>query len=211
MTYLQLIQTIHNLNVTIFYLINNTFNNELLNSIFPYLTNLGSLGIVIIICTILYFINGDKGKRIALLGIISVALVSIIVFILKPMIGELRPFLVLPHVNLLTHETGIYSFPSGHTSLAFAIATVLGISYKFQLQNKTIKLIYITLPIAALIGFSRIYLGVHYPLDIIGGAIVGISSGLIVLKAKKYIFSNKYMKKLILLHNKHIRTSNIGI
>lgn len=174
------------MNISIFYLINNNLNNYFLNLILPYLTNLGSIAVLLLICVVLYVTGGKKEKKVALIAILGLAIASLIVSLIKPIVGELRPFLVLQNVNLLVQEKGIYSFPSGHTSLAFTVATILGLSYKF----KNISLIYITLAIAAVVGFSRIYLGVHYPIDVLGGSGVGVLSGLAALKLGGYVFKN---------------------
>lgn len=147
----------------------------------PYVTYLGDIIVLLLIIVVLFFTGRRKVALIAILGLI---IASIIVSLIKPTVGELRPFLVLQHVNLLVYESGKYSFPSGHTSLAFTIATILGLSYKF----KNIKLIYIALVIAAIVGFSRVYVGVHYPGDILGGMIVGVLSGLVSLKLGDFIF-----------------------
>lgn len=147
----------------------------------PYVTYLGDIIVLLLIIVVLFFTGKRKVALIAILGLI---ITSIIVSLIKPTVGELRPFLVLQHVNLLVYESGKYSFPSGHTSLAFTIATILGLSYKF----KNIKLIYIALVIAAIVGFSRVYVGVHYPGDILGGMIIGVLSGLASLKLGDFIF-----------------------
>lgn len=147
----------------------------------PYVTYLGDIIVLLLIIVVLFFTGRRKVALIAILGLI---IASLIVSLIKPTVGELRPFLVLQHVNLLVYESGKYSFPSGHTSLAFTIATILGLSYKF----KNIKLIYIALVIAAIVGFSRVYVGVHYPGDILGGMIVGVLSGLVSLKLGDFIF-----------------------
>lgn len=77
---------------------------------------------------------------------------------------RLRPFAALGVLHLFVVET--FSFPSGHTMLSFAAATIL------YFYNRRIALILYVL--GALIGIARIIAGVHYPLDIIGGAVIGI-------------------------------------
>lgn len=141
---------------------------------------------LLFICILIFFIGGKKGKKVALIAIFALFLTTVLITIIKPTVGELRPFLVLQHVNVLVQESGKYSFPSGHSSLAFTMAAVLGLSYKF----KNIRLIYITVIIAAIVGFSRVYLGVHYPFDILGGCILGVFSGLVSLKLGNYVFKN---------------------
>jgi len=90
-----------------------------------------------------------------------------------------RPFLVLENVNqLINHET-TGSMPSGHASFYFALAT--GVC----LYNK--KAGYIYLILAGLMGFARIFSGVHWPLDIIVGAVLGIGTAILVKFIKQKV------------------------
>lgn len=75
-----------------------------------------------------------------------------------------------------------YSFPSGHTCLAFTYATTLSMQYKKW---------YVTVPAfvwASSVGYSRMYLGKHYPSDVIGGAAIGVASALLTRKLNKKLF-----------------------
>ena len=83
-----------------------------------------------------------------------------------------RPFLVLQNVRLLIPREAEYSFPSGHASFYFALATGV------YLYNKKSGYVYLTL--TALIGFARIFAGVHWPYDILGGATLGILTALVI-------------------------------
>ncbi len=96
-----------------------------------------------------------------------------IAHILKNTFKTLRP--ELAHDILLKSES-IYAFPSGHTTFFFALATVLYFHHK--------KLAYITYVMATAVGVARVYIGVHYPIDIIGGAMLGITVGIL----SKYIY-----------------------
>ena len=178
------LNVLQQLNISIFYFINNGLSNPILNLILPFLTNLGNIIVLLVICGILYVACGKKGERVALIAILAIAIATLFVLLIKPTVGELRPFLVLAHVNVLVHENNIFSFPSEHTALSFAVAIVLGLNYKI----KKVKLIYITLAIAVIVGFSRIYVGAHYPVDVLGGMILGVVSGLVTLKLGDYVF-----------------------
>jgi undecaprenyl-diphosphatase len=124
------------------------------------------------------------------MGIVTLFLVTIVVAILKFSIAEPRPVIALKNVHLLVSEIDPYSFPSGHTTNAFALATVFGLNWKIPIFKRTVKLIWILIPIAAIVGFSRIYIGVHYPLDVLCGAIIGIILGVIATKiGKNYLKS----------------------
>jgi undecaprenyl-diphosphatase len=101
-------------------------------------------------------------------GLLALFLSSAAILTLKYIVAEPKPFLVLSHVHLLTTEND-YSFPSGHATASFAGAVAIGKKYSFIIKGKTYKLIYPLLAFATLIGFSMVYVGVHYPLNVIFG------------------------------------------
>ena len=178
-------------NVALFYLINNGMDNRTFDLLMPFITNFGSIVAWGLICVLLFIFGGENAKKIAILGLLALFISNGIAYILKPLIAEPRPFLALSNVDLLTPESEIYSFPSGHTTSSFAVATVIGLKYSFMLKDKKYRLIYPLIAFAALIGFSRVYIGVHYPLDVVFGAIIGTICALLVLKLENKIFLNK--------------------
>ena len=91
--------------------------------------------------------------------------------ILKDLIGRPRPYTVSEELVTLVKHLSSYSFPSGHTSCSFAAAFVL-----FFMMPKKVGIP--ALVLAALIGFSRMYVGVHYPTDVLGGILVGFFSAM---------------------------------
>lgn len=98
--------------------------------------------------------------------------------ILKSVFQTLRPFLDIPNVSALFHETG-FAFPSGHTAFFAALATVMFFIHK--------KIGYVFMFFAILIGLARVTAGVHFPIDILGGFVLGLLTSLSVKHfAKKY-------------------------
>jgi undecaprenyl-diphosphatase len=92
-----------------------------------------------------------------------------------------RPYIKNPDI-LSTSTSSSYSFPSGHTSTAFATATSLTIAYPKW---------YVAVPAyawAASVGYSRMYQGVHYPSDVLAGAVIGAGSAWLMHKANKWLF-----------------------
>lgn len=186
-----------NYNVVLFYLINNGLQNNILNVIMPFITNFGSTIACFIICGLLYFFGGVRAKKVAILALLALFISSAAVYFIKHLIAEPRPFLALSNVHQLVSESEIYySFPSGHTTSSFAAATVIGLKYSIEVLNRKLRLIYPLLAFAAIIGFSRVYVGVHYPLDVILGGLIGIISALVVLKFENTIFSSETLERM---------------
>jgi undecaprenyl-diphosphatase len=179
-----------NQNINLFYMINGMDNN-VFDFIMPLITNFGSIIAWVVICGLLFVFGGVKGKKVAVIGLLALFVSNAIVYLLKFIIAEPRPFLTLPNVDLLVYENGSYSFPSGHTASSFAAAVVIGLKYKFNFRGKSYGLIYPLLAFAGVVGFSRIYVGVHYPLDVAFGALIGILSALIVLKLEDNALAEK--------------------
>jgi undecaprenyl-diphosphatase len=93
---------------------------------------------------------------------------------LRQLIGRDRPFLVYPDPAPLVHPPSTGSFPSGHSATAFACATVIaGASPRLAVPAYVL---------AALVAWSRVYVGVHWPLDVIGGAVLGVLVATALLK-----------------------------
>lgn len=87
--------------------------------------------------------------------------------ILKELIARVRPYNTSTEIVTLIKHLGDYSFPSGHTSASFSGALVL-----FRMMPKKVGIPAVIL--ATMIGFSRLYVGVHFPTDVLGGIVVGM-------------------------------------
>jgi membrane-associated phospholipid phosphatase len=108
----------------------------------------------------------------------SAAITSGITIILKYSVNRDRPFVTYPDITQKS-DAGSPSFPSGHTSSAFSTATSLSLAYPKW---------YIIVPSfawAGTVGYSRMYLGVHYPSDVLAGAIIGAGSAWLSYKINK--------------------------
>jgi undecaprenyl-diphosphatase len=187
-----ILSELSNLNILLFHMINQGMGNVLFDFIMPLITDLGSFLAWILICVFLFLFGGKNGRRVAVLALAALFMSNVIVYLLKIIVALPRPFLVLPDVDVLVSVNEIYSFPSGHSASSFAAALVIGLRYKLNFREKSYGLIYPLLAFAVIIGFSRIYIGVHYPFDVLFGALVGIFSALLILKVE----DNKIVDKL---------------
>ncbi|BBL62890.1 hypothetical protein MARBORIA2_19570 [Methanobrevibacter arboriphilus] len=189
------------INIFLFYFINHTLENSFFNFLMPIITDIGSTAVVFTISIILLifgvFKKNIKLRRLAIIGLIAFIITVIIIFTLKVLVEEPRPFIVLKYVNLLIIELDPYSFPSGHSGNIFALATAFGLNWTLKIRGKQFKLAWILYPIALLASFSRVYIGVHYPFDILIGGLIGIFGGLLAT-----FIVNRYLNDINFLKEK---------
>lgn len=142
---------------------------DFLDMVMTFITKLGNGGILWVICALILVIV-PRTRRTGIAMAVSLALeVLCCNLLLKPFVARLRPCDVNTAVRLLIPHPEGFSFPSGHTGSSFAAAAAL-----FSGEKRMGIVAFI---MAALIGFSRIYLYVHYPTDVLAGALLGIMLG----------------------------------
>lgn len=154
----------------IFCWINQRLRRAWLDRFFNTLTHLGgaTATIAIALCLCIF---GQGSWRLAGFHCCAVlALSHIPVAIMKRKYPRLRPYLVLPDTNTCKKPLTDPSFPSGHTTAIFSVAV--------PLVYVSPWLASIVLPLACLVGLSRIYLGLHYPSDCLAGSILGTTAAL---------------------------------
>lgn len=177
---------IQNIDSSILYFMQDHVQNHFLNLIMIFITNLGNMGLIwILIAIALLFTN--KFRKVGILMLCALVINTILgEVILKHMFQRPRPFNTLQHLDLLIKKPQSYSFPSGHTSSAFACAVILAYYVKKAAVPSII--------LACLIAFSRVYLTVHYPSDVLAGIVLGIISAMITIYLHK-LYRKRYNKK----------------
>lgn len=180
--FIELLNFLIKLDKELFLFINLKLQNPLFNFLMPLITEFKNWRIPFFLIVLALLIFGRKKERIAvvlLLIILGIADSSVNLW-LKPWIGRVRPCNVFPQVHLLAGCSHSGSFPSSHAANVFATGTVLTFFYR--------RAWFIWLFIACLVSFSRIYVGVHYPLDVLAGAFYGILLGILILLASRFVF-----------------------
>ncbi len=166
-------ERILNLDTAIFQVLNGQLQHPVLDVVMRALTTqenwypvLGGLWVAMIIW------GGRRGRLAAAMLVVAIALTDqLSCSVLKPLVGRLRPCNALPpeDVRLIVHGSKAFSFPSAHAANSFAMASVA--AWRFKRWAPLFFLI------AVAVGYSRVYVGVHYPLDVVGGTILGLACG----------------------------------
>ncbi len=166
---------------TLFLFLNRTVANPVLDWLMPIITEEHNqyIPILLIWLTLMIFC-GKKGRITGLLIIIIITLSDqLSSSVIKPLVGRTRPCFVVDGVRLLIDQSRSFSFPSSHATNMAAAATLFSVKYP---RGRII-----IISIAAAVAYSRIYVGVHYPSDLVGGAILGVLCAAVVLMAERLI------------------------
>ena len=171
-----MINTIVEIDKNLMVFLNKTLSNPIFDILMPIITNQKFLTIIgVILILYLGFYSGRRGKITLIVLIFAVGISdAVCAQIIKPWVSRIRPsHEFIEYINLLVSKGGKWSFPSNHAANSFAFATILSYFYD---KNKTM-----IFSIASIIAFSRVYVGVHYPLDIIFGSLLGYTVSWIIL------------------------------
>ena len=171
-----MIDRIINVDKKIFTFFNSSIANPVFDIFFPIITNQDIWIIPILLGIIILSIKGGtKGRIASIVLIIGVILADYSsAQIIKPYFQRLRPSHdILDQIRLLVPKGGRYGFVSSHAANMYVSATILGYFYSKQ------KRLFFT--IASLVAYSRVYVGVHYPADIVFGGFLGYGLGWITI------------------------------
>ncbi len=176
------------LNVYLFRVV-NSLDHPLPNTFFYYFSFLGSGFVLIPVAIFLWFRRRHKFKAF----IMAIAVETLIVSLLKVTLNQPRPATLLEDVKLM-FPLYYRSFPSGDTAMAFVLAGILSHGEGFRIR----LVLYLY---ALLIGVGRVYLGVHFPIDVLAGAVIGVLSAYLSIRfltptSRKGVSTSKRLTEL---------------
>src|SRR5574337_138395 len=176
-------------------LINRGTANPFFDVAMPFLSSQGYL-LVLPFLLFLFIMGGirrdERNRRYLaaalwtfLICVVAVLLAEQVEYQLKYAVARVRPCRAIEGIRLIAECPKSFSMPSGHAISSFAFATPL-----FYLSRGFVPITFRILPLvlAALIAFSRIYLGVHYPSDVLAGALLGILISLLLIVIYRSIY-----------------------
>jgi undecaprenyl-diphosphatase len=173
---------IRHVDKALFLLFNREAANPIFDKMMPFITDSDNWIIpIIVIWLYLMIFCGKKGRIAGLFIILAISLSNTMSEMIKHWIQRDRPCppgYFIEGGRFLLKNKSSFSFPSSHAANMGAMATYF--SMKF------IRSRWIVIPIALLIGCSRVYVGVHFPVDVLAGYLLGIACGWFVLKSERW-------------------------
>jgi len=174
--------------IALFYFVNRTLQNPVFDILMPFVTNKYNWIIPVLLLYVWLWWKGGRTGWSAALLIIPVIILSdqISASLLKPFFHRTRPCVALEDVHMLIGLKRSLSFPSSHATNMFAAAALFamffpkGSRYYFGF--------------AALVAYSRVYVGVHYPFDVFGGALLGVAISIFVVWIWNLLIASRYEK-----------------
>ena len=191
-----------NIDESFFMFINQTISNPIFDLFFPFITNETNwIAPLFIFYCYIFNHNWKKAMMVFVITVITIIITdSIATQIIKPLVGRIRPSHELADsIRLLVGKGGKYTFPSNHAanSMAFAFMTSF-----FYPKAKKVLLI-----IVLLVSCSRVYVGVHYPFDVIAGCFFGFLIAGIFL----HIFSYFKIYSLVIVERKNMNPNDLVV
>lgn len=182
------------IDTAVFLFLNKTVANPIFDFLMPIVTESDNWTIPLALIVLALLIFGGKKGRIAVILVVFIVTLSdqLSSHVFKPWIGRIRPCFVVEGVRQLIRQSKSFSFPSSHASNMTAVATLFSVKYP--------KYRWIYIGIAVLVGYSRIYVGVHYPFDVLAGGVLGVLCAIAILQGERlviHLYRNRKKKKNI--------------
>lgn len=157
----------------LFLLVNVGLSHPLLDQVMPWITEKHHFLVPLVVLILALALGGGpKGRRALLVGLILVILTDQTGNLLKLLVGRARPCHEMPTAHLLVGCTASGSFPSNHVLNLFGQSTLIAARWRWLAVPAFL--------VASIVAFSRVYVGVHYPTDVLGGALIGAASGWLI-------------------------------
>lgn len=164
--------------------IQENVRNDILTPVMKFITTTGNAGMIWITIALILLLLPKTRKEGLLVGASLLGSLLVNNILLKNIVARVRPYEVIEGLELLVGKATDWSFPSGHTGSSFAAAVMMFLV--LPRRYGILALIY-----ALLMGFSRLYVGIHYPTDVLTGAITGTLCACIVY----IIYKKKFCKE----------------
>jgi undecaprenyl-diphosphatase len=177
--------------VWLFQLLNLHLVHPAADDLMVFLTKVGLSGHIIVFAALFMVVRrGKSAFLVIVLAVLALGMADIVASgILKPLVQRIRPCFALDHVRLLVSQPRSYSFASSHAANSAAVATVIWVF--FHRGAFVEKLFTIIMMLYALvISWSRVYVGVHYPGDVIAGMAIGVCSAMLVYLMYSWVLKN---------------------
>ncbi|GIV16839.1 MAG: phosphatase PAP2 family protein [Armatimonadota bacterium] len=163
------------IDISLLYAVNRA-HHPLLDAVMLFATDIKRTGILLLVVWIgLLWKGGARGRTVALLLIPLILLTDqLSSHVLKELFGRVRPCEALQGVRAIDGCRHSLSFPSSHAVNTFAAATLFALFYRRWVP-------WVAFGLAAIVSYSRVYLGLHYPSDVLGGAVIGALCALAIV------------------------------